>query len=225
MPSGAASGSAAPSGAGAGSGSGLSALDHGMADIIRRTRESQLLLIQRYVDGHGIRCGGLIRDRFVSNAAATSPGAADSKQSSKSLYPALTPPINELVKRVWDIECELAELYPSLPAAGGAGGTTTPATPTGAGHRSTNSNTDLSLFKDSKTGKQLLSATGAGGSSTGGGGGGGGRDIEQMFKEKIKIVATAQLKPNRTAPLFAVTKVIHCTAALLMCSCFCCFDV
>jgi hypothetical protein len=56
------------------------------------------------------------------------------------------------------------------------------------------------MFKD-----KLSKPAGAGGAGGGGAGGGGARDIEQMFKEKVKIAQP--IKPNRASPLFGVLKV------------------
>jgi hypothetical protein len=194
-----------------GGGAGLSAFDHGLRDVTRKTHETSQLLLQRFVDAHGTRLCALIRERFVPPATPATPAAAaatansDSKSSDSAAaedekryrqFNGIAANINRVLKRILEIECELAELFPA-----GAGPI--------AGHKPTSSISELSLFKDSKAGKMLLNSTAPVGTS-GAKGAAAGRDIEQMFKEKVKIVApTGTLKPNRSSLLFAIIKVSH----------------
>lgn len=218
-----------------------SALDHGMPDVLARAKENTALLLQRYVEAHGIRVASIIRTKSaIASSSLPASSAASSKTDDKQpgaedeskryrFYSSVSVCTNILLKRLFEIECEVAELFapavcpkqtrgemadrPYLLSvrtqkradSGVVGGV--------AGrHKSTSSSSDMDrMFKEKGlAGGPTNSAGGKGMSGVSGNAAGGGtsntRDIERLFKEKVKIVSLVQ--PNRSSPLFAILKVM-----------------
>jgi hypothetical protein len=220
----------APAGSSRGGGGGglssrepaLSALDQGMSDVLNKAKEAAQLLLARYVEAHGWRLSDIIRSnaRFsVALADDAKGGGDDATAAAVAAYHKHAPGyVNLLLKRLYEIECELAELFPA-PKRPDASSAATKAVASAA------SDMDR-LFAE-----RMGAAAGASGGRAGGAAGGGGgaaaggagaaasardrtlnRDIERLFKEKVKIFHS--VRPNRASPLFAILKVrAHCTSA------------
>ncbi len=100
----------------------LSALDHGMTDVLHKARDCTQMLLQRFVEAHGALLSALIRTHFVPSASASaSTSGEDTKSGSGDWVQRLPAPFvrcadyaQRLLKHVWEVECELAEFFPPV---------------------------------------------------------------------------------------------------------------